>query len=144
MLSETVPGSTTPALRFSDVFILTSGFGSFWDAETDSQGEEVRPACGLIRGLRDAAVPVRLVGLNTADMEDVGLRAGPDEVVAARVAFISGLERKVVVWVQSVEETPLGSLLEELDRVQAIGRCTGQLINVIWPKVPPQAELELD
>ena len=79
-----------------------------------------------------------------ADMEDVGLRAGPDEVVAARIAYVSGLERKVVVWVQSVRVTPLGAIAEELDRVHTIGRCTGQLIKVIWPQAVDAQDLDLD
>ena len=70
----------------------------------------------------------------------------PDEVVAAQVIHLSGLERKVVVWVPS-RYTDL--LDEEQDRLHTIGRCTGQLIKVIWPQAPsepklPVEELDLD
>lgn len=145
-LSEALSSSTTPGLRFSDVFVLTSRWAVFWDAETDDKGTETMPACGLIRGLRSAGVPVRVVRWDASSTDDVCSMTRPDEVVAAQVIHVSGLERKVVVWVPS-RYTDL--LDEEQDRLHTIGRCTGQLIKVIWPQPPsepklPVEELDLD
>ena len=125
------------------MFVLTSRWAAFWDAETASQGAETVPACGLIRGLRGAGLPVRVVKWNASSIDDVCSTTRPNDVVAAQVIHVSGLERKVVVWVPSRHSD---GIEEELDRLHAFGRCTGQLIKVTWPRAEriPVEDLDLD
>nr|KAG5689634.1 hypothetical protein BaRGS_029873 [Batillaria attramentaria] len=54
--------SSTTALQYRDVFVLSS-FYTFHDDDTDDAGHVTRRASGVVRGLRQAGVPVRVVGV---------------------------------------------------------------------------------
>ena len=79
----------------------------------------------LVRGLRQAAVPVAVVDRRTAtagDREDLAL-ARTDRVTVTHRHCVRGLERRVVVGVGQ----------GEWDRLQAMSRCTGLLVWVDAP-----------
>ena len=80
----------------------------------------------LVRGLRQAAVPVAVVDQSTAtagDWEDLAL-ARTDRVTVTDYHCVRGLERRVVAGVGE----------GELDRLQAMSRCTGLLVWVGTPR----------
>ena len=79
----------------------------------------------LVRGLRQAAVPVAVVDRNTAtagDRKDLAL-ARTDRVTVTHYDCVRGLERQVVVGVGG----------GWYDRLQAMSRCTGLLVWVGTP-----------
>ena len=79
----------------------------------------------LVRGLRQAAVPVAVVDRSTAtagDWEDLAL-ARTDRVTVTDYDCVRGLERRVVVGVGE----------GRYDRLQAMSRCTGLLVWVGTP-----------
>ena len=79
----------------------------------------------LVRGLRQAAVPVAVVDQSTAtagDWEDLAL-ARTDRVTVTHYDCVRGLERQVVVGVGG----------GGYDRLQAMSRCTGLLVWVGTP-----------
>nr|KAG5689196.1 hypothetical protein BaRGS_004030 [Batillaria attramentaria] len=53
--------SSTTTLQYRDVFVLSSSY-DLHDDETDDAGDVTRRASGAVRGLRQAGVPVRVVG----------------------------------------------------------------------------------
>nr|KAG5703032.1 hypothetical protein BaRGS_016193 [Batillaria attramentaria] len=119
-----------PPLTFRDVFVL-SWNTSLYDEDTDSTGNEVRPACGIVRGLRKSGIPVRVLCLEDEDaLREVATMSGRDAVVAAGPACVRGLERKIVVWMQT-ERTGMGD--ESWGRLHALSRSTAQMIRIIWP-----------
>ena len=79
------------------MFIFTRVY-DFYDTETDASGNGTRPVSGLLRGLREADVPVTVLdpGGGVA-LRDVAILVEPDWVVAASTSGIQGLERKMVV-----------------------------------------------
>nr|KAG5712119.1 hypothetical protein BaRGS_020845 [Batillaria attramentaria] len=122
---------TIPApLTYRDVFLLTA-----WDDDTiveeerDDAGNVVRRASGVVRGLRQAGVPVKVLarGDTAGFSRDVALMAGPDQVLAANARSVSGMERKVVVWLQ---RGPLRAGDIGMGRLHAMSRATAQLIWV--------------
>ena len=97
-------------LQWRDIFVLV---------RTPSRADP------LVRGLRQAAVPVAVVDRSTAtagDREDLAL-ARTDRVTVTDHDCVRGLERQVVVGV--------GKGL--YDRLQAMSRCTGLLVWVGTP-----------
>ena len=98
----------------------------------------------MIRGLRSARVPVRVVRWDAEDIGDISSPTKPNEVVAAQVIHVSGLERKVVVWVPTDQSFLKGVIDDEQDRLHTIGRCTGQLVNVTWPQTPPPPRVPVE
>nr|KAG5685509.1 hypothetical protein BaRGS_015815 [Batillaria attramentaria] len=62
--------SSTTALQYRDVFVLSPD--DLHDDETDDAGDVTRRANGVVRGLRQAGVPVRVVGEgDNVGVEDV-------------------------------------------------------------------------
>ncbi|XP_070178509.1 uncharacterized protein [Littorina saxatilis] len=116
--------------RCRDVLLLT------WDSYLHdvTTGKNTRPASGLIRGLRQAGFPVTV--LETGDKMAVGVVAtmsGPDEIVAAGSRFVQGLERKIVVYVETAQPVYF-----DLDwaRLCSMSRSTSKLIHVKPPDRP--------
>ncbi|XP_070192066.1 uncharacterized protein [Littorina saxatilis] len=121
------PGSPRP-LQYRDVFILTN-VSFLHDAKSDASGQVTRPASGVLRGVREAGIPVTLLESGDEDgVRDVATMAGPDHVIATRCFDVQGLERKVVVWVGG------GDGDDEFGRLLAASRCTSQLVLVTPPR----------
>ena len=63
--------------------------------------------------------------------------AQTDQVTVAHFSNVSGLERKVVVWLPGrwlgVDDSYSDELIESYDRLYALSRCTTQLIVVEVP-----------
>lgn len=122
------PGSNTdpPPLCYRDVLVLC------FDPRDDliEDGHLISPAIGLVRGLRECDIPVRVVKSNAAsdnegDIRDTAL-AVSDEVTVTDWDDVRGLERKVVVVV--MERTLRGVS----DRLYGASRCSAQLVWVDW------------
>ncbi|KAK7090459.1 hypothetical protein V1264_010253 [Littorina saxatilis] len=127
--------STSPrALQYRDVFLLTY-YGNLHDTQTDDSGNVTEEASGLIRGLREAGIPVTiLVEEDHTMLKEVATMEGPNDVFAAQSTEVQGLERKIVVFAQA---DGLNSENEDRGRLQAMSRCTAQLIWVKPPLPPP-------
>ncbi|KAK7484617.1 hypothetical protein BaRGS_00024143, partial [Batillaria attramentaria] len=134
--AKTCPASPPP-LQFRDVFILNANVltdAVLHDEETDNTGNILRPASGMLRGLRRARVPVRVVRSRDNDViADVAKMAGADEVVAGEVGAVRGLERKIVIWVQT-DRPVTGTEDESWGRLEGASRATGQVVWVVWPQ----------
>lgn len=131
-----LPNSPAP-LQYRDVFILTrssqlqDGFG--------------HAASGVVRGLRQAGLPVCVLGVDDWITEKENWEnnaadtavAQTDQVTVAHFSNVSGLERKVVVWLpgrwSGVDNSYSDELIESYDRLYALSRCTTQLIVVEIP-----------
>ncbi|KAK7486655.1 hypothetical protein BaRGS_00022056 [Batillaria attramentaria] len=126
--------ATIPApLTYSDVFLLTVYKDHFHDEERDTDGNLVRPASSFVRVLRERGIPVRVVQKkDTSALQDVALQAGPEAVVATEAGAVRGLERKVVIVVQT-GMTATGTTDEWYGRLDAASRTTAQLIWVVYP-----------
>ncbi|XP_070203668.1 uncharacterized protein [Littorina saxatilis] len=134
-------------LSYSDVFVLTRS-DDLHDDVTDEAGRVTSPASGVVQGLKDAGVPVSVLGLqdwrhNWARWEravqDVVV-AATDTVTVARYDWVKGLERRVVAVVQGrhQDDDDVGRTDEQTDhndRLNAVSRCTTQLITVRTPPV---------
>jgi len=103
------------------------------------------PASAVVRGLRDAGLPVWVVGSDDwhrdvarwqKEAVDAAV-AGTDRVTVSHFGPVSGLERKVVVWLpgrwSGVDNSYSDELIESYDRLYALSRCTTQLIVVEIP-----------
>ncbi|KAK7096075.1 uncharacterized protein [Littorina saxatilis] len=113
--------------RYRDVFLLT------WDPyfHDKTTGKKAREASGLIRGLRQAKFPVTVLETGDADAAGaVATMSGPDEIVAAGSRFVQGLERKIVVCVETAQPVYF-----DLDwaRLCSMSRSTSKLIHVKPP-----------
>ncbi|KAK7477367.1 hypothetical protein BaRGS_00031385 [Batillaria attramentaria] len=116
-------------LTFNDVFIVTTYY-ELLDEEKDGDDNIVNEASGLLKGLKQAGVPYRVVGKgDSAALAEVVAMSGPDAVIVAEADTIRGLERKVVVWVQSEMG---GNTSGDIDfaRLDALSRTTAQLVTV--------------
>ena len=115
---------------YSDVIIIYT-WTVLRDAVRDAAGQETRAASRFLQGVRDKGVPVTV--LDVWDLEavrDVAVMAGPDAVVAAGCGNVAGLERRVVVVLQSGTPPPGRPDAEEFGRVFAMSRATAQLVIV--------------
>lgn len=125
-----LPGDYSGAahpLRYRDVFVLMidSSYDGVYDETCEDQ--VIRPACGLVRGLRKAHVPIRIVAPGDLEaLNDVVKMAGPDAVVAAEADTVRGLERAVVVWLQADRHDQAGE--ENFGRLDAMSRTNSLLI----------------
>ncbi|KAK7106667.1 uncharacterized protein [Littorina saxatilis] len=133
-------------LSYRDVFVLTRS-GDLQDDVTDGAGRVTSPASGVVQGLKDAGVPVSVLGYqdflhNRARWEravqDVAV-AATDTVTVAWYHYVPGLERRVVAVLQARDQRDdVGRTDEETDhhdRLNAVSRCTTQLIMVRTPPV---------
>ncbi|XP_070199041.1 uncharacterized protein [Littorina saxatilis] len=133
-------------LSYRDVFVLTRS-GDLHDDVTDEAGRVTSPASGVVQGLKDAGVPVSVLGVqdflhNRARWEgavqDVAV-AATDTVTVAFYGWVTGLERRVVAVLQGRhQDDDAGWTDEETDRgdrLEAVSRCTTQLITVRTPPV---------
>ncbi|XP_070199033.1 uncharacterized protein [Littorina saxatilis] len=134
-------------LSYRDVFVLTRS-GDLHDDVTDEAGRVTSPASGVVQGLKDAGVPVSVLGRqdrlhNRARWEravqDVAV-AATDTVTVAWYGYVTGLERRVVAVLQARDQgdddrglTDEGT--DHADRLNAVSRCTTQLITVRTPPV---------
>ena len=113
--------SGQPPLHYRDVFVLRTYFA------------RVSAPDDLVLGLRQGGVPVTL--LHEGDVGGaaaVAAMSGPDEVLVAKSDDVRGLERKVVVWLQSDRSRGADQRVdEEYGRLNVVSRCTAQLICVL-------------
>ena len=94
-----------------------------------------------MRGLREAGLPVCVLGSEywerdaaswEREVADMAV-AGSDKVTVAHFGAVSGLERKVVVWLP--DRAPRDERLSDedvdaRDRLYVVSRCTTQLVMV--------------
>ncbi|XP_070203224.1 uncharacterized protein [Littorina saxatilis] len=134
-------------LSYRDVFVLTRS-DDLQDDVTDEAGQVTSPASGVVQGLKDAGVPVSVLGVqdwlhNRARWEravqDVAV-AATDTVTVAWYGWVKGLERRVVAVLQGRDrgDDDAGKTDEKIDRLNrlsAVSRCTTQLITVRTPPV---------
>ncbi|XP_070210202.1 uncharacterized protein [Littorina saxatilis] len=129
------------ALSYRDVFILTRS-SELHDDVKDDAGNVTSPASGVVRGLRDAGVPVCVLAQQDAqqneeqgekDLESVALWK-KDEVTVTHYGAVQGLERRVVVVLQGktkvADKHRRKNDIEVVDILDAVSRCTTQLIMV--------------
>ncbi|XP_070202906.1 uncharacterized protein [Littorina saxatilis] len=134
-------------LSYRDVFVLTRS-DDLQDDVTDEAWRVTSPASGVVQGLKDAGVPVSVLGdqdwrHNRARWEravqDVAV-AATDTVTVARYDWVSGLERRVVAVLQDRDQRDddiglTDERTDRQDRLNAVSRCTTQLIMVRTPPV---------
>ncbi|XP_070203614.1 uncharacterized protein [Littorina saxatilis] len=134
-------------LSYRDVFVLTRSL-DLQDDVTDGAGRVTSPASGVVQGLKDAGVPVSVLGYqdwrhNRARWEravqDVAV-AATDTVTVAVYGWVTGLERRVVAVLQGRDQLDDDAGLtdertDRNDRLEAVSRCTTQLITVRTPPV---------
>ncbi|XP_070199111.1 uncharacterized protein [Littorina saxatilis] len=140
--------NSTSRLSYRDVFVLTRS-DDIQDDVTDEAGRVTSPASGVVQGLKDAGVPVSVLGdhqdrlHNEARWEravqDVAV-AATDTVTVTRYGYVPGLERRVVAVLQGrdQDDDDRGRTDEDTDRndrLIAVSRCTTQLITVRTPPV---------
>ena len=117
---------------FNDVIILST-WTALLDAVRAAAGREARAASRFLQGVRQTGVPVTLLGEWDMDLEarrNMAVMTGPDEVVATDCGRVAGLERKVVIVLQSGTPPPGMPDTEETARVLAMSRATAQLVIV--------------
>lgn len=130
---------TTPcqSLQYHDVFVLTGSL-DLRDDVKDKTRHVTSPANGVVRGLRAAGVPVRVIrkGHESSDVCDTAVTQS-NVVTVTYYGTVSGLERKVVVCLPGRNPGYDGDFTyEEIDvfqRLQAMSRCTAQLVVVNVP-----------
>ncbi|KAK7106609.1 hypothetical protein V1264_017842 [Littorina saxatilis] len=131
-------------LSYRDVFVLTRS-GDLHDDVTNEAGRVTSPASGVVQGLKDAGVPVSVLGYqdNRARWEgavqDVAV-AATDTVTVAVYGYVTGLERRVVAVLQDRHQRDddagrTDEVIDLLVRLIAVSRCTTQLIMVRTPPV---------
>ncbi|XP_070202907.1 uncharacterized protein [Littorina saxatilis] len=139
--------SSPSRLSYRDVFVLTRS-DHLHDDVTDEAGRVTSPASGVVQGLKDAGVPVSVLGTqdfrhNRARWEravqDVAV-AATDTVTVAMYDCVSGLERRVVAVLQDRHQYDddvgrTDEVIDRHDRLDAVSRCTTQLIMVRTPPV---------
>ncbi|XP_025098256.1 uncharacterized protein LOC112566336 [Pomacea canaliculata] len=134
------PVQKRPApLRYCDVFILVHSYDLLGTSSEDSSGK----VNGLVRGLRDAGIPVRVVRDRSRGVEgwDCDVRdtsvARTDMVTVSDWGDVVGMERKVVVWlpgrIPGDDDKLSDEHLDRIGRLWAMSRCIVQLILVDIP-----------
>ena len=135
-------------LSYSDVFVLSRSRRELQDEVVDEAGKVTSEACGVVRGMRQENVPVRVLGWNdwgrrgqewTVQLAHT-VMARTDEVTVADWGVVRGLERRVVVWLpgrhQRFDTGDSDEEIEARDRLYAVSRCTSQLVVVDVPSGP--------
>ncbi|XP_070203326.1 uncharacterized protein [Littorina saxatilis] len=134
-------------LSYRDVFVLTRSDDLHNDV-TDGAGRVTSPASGVVQGLKDAGVPVSVLGYQDLQhnrarweraVQDVAV-AATDTVTVARYGDVPGLERRVVAVLQGRDQLDdenglTDEWIDRLNRLNAVSRCTTQLIMVRTPPV---------
>ena len=115
------------------------------DDVRDDAGNVKSPACGVVRGLRAAGLPVRVLGWSDRVRDRVGWErwvedtamTRTDQVMVTGYRAVGGLERRVVVWLpgrhQRFDAGDSDEEIEARDRLYAVSRCTSQLVVVDVP-----------
>lgn len=135
--STSISRKTSLSLQYRDVFVLTSSF-DLRDDILDEVENQVSCANGVVRGLRAAGVPVRVIrrGHESRDVHDTAV-AQSDVVTVASYGDLQGLERKVVVWlpdrIPCVDEKKSDDIIDGWGMLYAMSRCTAQLVIVAGP-----------
>ena len=131
-------------LSYSDVFVLSRSRRELQDEVVDEAGKVTSEACGVVRGMRQENVPVRVLGWNdwgrrgqewTVQLAHT-VMARTDEVTVADGGVVRGLERRVVVWLpgrDKGDEVETDEAVDAQDRLFAVSRCTTQLLVVDVP-----------
>ncbi|XP_025107849.1 uncharacterized protein LOC112572399 isoform X2 [Pomacea canaliculata] len=127
-------------LNFRDVFVLTNTS----DLQDDPESGHVND---VVVGMREAGMEVRVVRSKTKDpdgwkrdVEDTAT-AVTDMVTFSHMGDVSGLERKVVVWLpglpEGVEDEASVRKQEDMGCLYAVSRCSVQAIMVdVLPETP--------
>ncbi|XP_025113483.1 uncharacterized protein LOC112575710 [Pomacea canaliculata] len=113
--TSTSSGRSPPGLQWRDVLVVV------WRGDVSDNS-------GMVTGLRGADIPVRV--MKDEDIEDVAT-ARSDVVWVTRENHVRGLERKVVVCVESVPDNS--------SRLHPMSRCTSQLV-IVTPEDPPSEQ----
>ncbi|XP_070202905.1 uncharacterized protein [Littorina saxatilis] len=146
-VGRSAANSPSRPLSYRDVFVLTRSDDLHGDV-TDEAGRVTSPASGVVQGLKDAGVPVSVLGYQDflhnrarwdGAVQDVAV-AATDTVTVADYGCVLGLERRVVAVLQDRDQydDDAGLTDEETDRddrLDAVSRCTTQLITVRTPPV---------
>ena len=106
------------------MFLLSDFVYGFRDTSTDDRGNELQPACGMVRALRQLGVPVTVLRFGDVDAITRVVNQEMDRVVAAGCDSVFGLERRVIVWVDQG--------ISGLGTLYAPSRSTAQLV---WVKL---------
>ncbi|KAK7093328.1 hypothetical protein V1264_007103 [Littorina saxatilis] len=124
-------------LSYRDVFILTES-DRLRDKAEDPIGRLRSQASDFVRGLRNAGLPVcvrRFRNCSREEMKDTAL-AITDQITVAQPLAVSGLERKMVVWLRRPAEGEWDDstcYLDAKDRLFAVSRSSTQLVVVDAP-----------
>lgn len=118
-------------LMYRDVFVLTRE-QEFHKPVKGAHGHMTQEVCGFIQALQREGIPVRIIPHGDSEAaRDLALMAGDDEVGAASMNSVTGLERKVVVWLEGNKTWD-----ENAGRLLIASRCMAQLIHVSDPHSP--------
>ena len=132
-------------LHYRDVLIVTRS-SELHDVDETSSNTSTA-ASGIVQGLREAGLPVCVLedidcvtANNRArwerDVTNTAL-ALTDSVTVAYHGAVSGLERKVVVWLRGRrlwhDDGASDGMVEARERLYVVSRCTTQLIVVDLP-----------
>lgn len=139
--SNNVGAATSPPpLQYRDVMVFVRA--DLHDDASKQGDANDHPGCTpLVRGLRHAGLPVKVLrnGQDSdwqQDVHDVAL-GQHDHITVANYRDVSGLERKVVVWVpgrlRGRDDKRSDEDLEARGRLYAVSRCTAQLVVVQLP-----------
>lgn len=109
------------SLHYRDVLVLCDNYP--WE-RTERDGR-VR-VNGLVQGLRECNVPVRIVTKGDTKAIDAMALAASDEVTVTKWKLANGLERKVIVVLNNGNKTRS----DMSDRMQSATRCSSQLIRI--------------
>lgn len=139
-------------LSYRDVFVLTRSRRELQDEVVDEAGNVTSEACGVVRGMREENVPVRVLGWNewgrrgqewTVQLAHT-VMVQKDEVTVADWGVVRGLERRVVVWLpgrDKGDEVLTDEAVDAQDRLFGVSRCTTQLLVVDVPKAKTTPQL---
>nr|KAG5688054.1 hypothetical protein BaRGS_017808 [Batillaria attramentaria] len=130
------PSDGPKVIRFRDVFVLAHNSNVLSDYIKDTENPSSQGS-DFVQALRSAGIPVCVFGKKEEDTDTLVKRSGDvavardDVTMVTHYDAVTGLERKLVVYLQGRVQ---GSLAEIIDRACAMGRCTTQLVMVELPQ----------
>ena len=151
-LAEKFNTDSPVPLAYSDVFVLTRS-SQLQDDVRDDAGNVTSQASGVVRGLREAGLPVCVLGAKDLKRDRSSWERGvadtalaeTDQITVTFSGAVLGLERRVVVWLPGRRLGEDDHFSEELvdagDRLFGASRCTTQLVVVNAPGAPSESHL---
>ena len=146
-LAEKFNTDSPAPLAYSDVFVLTRS-SQLQDDVKDDAGNVTSQASGVVRGLREAGLPVCVLGAKDLKRDRSSWERGvadtalaeTDQITVTFSGAVLGLERRVVVWLpgrwQGDDDVRFDDDINAHDRLVAVSRCTTQLLVVDVPDGP--------